>query len=233
MKKNRKESTTELVFIIDRSGSMMPMESDTIGGYNAMIKKQKKQAGTCHVTTVFFNNQVDVIHNRIDLKKLRPLPASAFAACGCTAMLDAVGSIIDRMINVQRYTEPAARADKVLFVIITDGMENASHWYSWSRVREMIRKEKEEYGWEFLFLGANIDAQAVAGDMGIEEDMAATFHCDTQGMNLNFETMAESVSRFRAGQADYAAPMQHIRDDFKTRGPEHSKGDTTIRIRIK
>lgn len=218
MENNFKENRTmELVFIIDRSGSMAGLESDTIGGFNSMISRQKKEKGDCRVTTVFFNNRVDVIHNRIDLMKMRPLPDSVFQPGGCTAMLDAVGSSIQNMISLQRYTDPASRADKVLFVIITDGMENASREYTWNRVRQMIREERDRYGWEFIFLGANIDAEEVADDMGIDRRLAATYINDAAGVEENFRAMANSVAMFCEDDNNFAMPMENIRQDYRKR----------------
>lgn len=224
MKNNEMQNKkTELVFIIDRSGSMYGMEKDTIGGFNTMIEKQKKQEGNCLVTTVFFNHEVTQIHNRVNLKSMQSLPDSAFEPSGSTALLDAVGMSIQTMINVQRYTAPEDRADRVLFVIITDGMENSSRRYSWSKVHEMITAEREKYGWEFIFLGANIDAPEVAGQLGIREDLAATYLNDSEGMQTNFEAMASSVEMFRCCDTEYARPLEKVREDCAARSKHRKK----------
>ena len=184
-----KKGLTELVFILDRSGSMAGLESDTIGGFNGMIQKQKKQKGKANVTTVLFDDRYDLIHDRFSLKTIRPMTEKEYYVRGCTALLDAVGKTIHKMANIQKHLPEKKRAEKVIFVIITDGMENASREYGYKEVKAMIEKEKETYGWEFLFLGANIDAVAEAGRMGIHADRSVTFQNDSQGIAVNYQAV--------------------------------------------
>ena len=204
-------TNTELVFILDRSGSMQGLESDTIGGYNSLLEKQKQESGTARVTTVLFDDRVETLHDRIDIRAIAPLTKKDYFVRGCTALLDAIGSTIERIANVQKHTAPEYRADNVLFVITTDGFENASRRYTLPQVRGMIERQKERYGWEFLFLGAGIDAIAQARMFGIDEDRAVTSHADSRGTRLNYETVSEAVSGFRACQplaADWKAPIE-------------------------
>ncbi len=196
-----KKGLTELVFILDRSGSMAGLESDTIGGFNGMIQKQKKQKGKANVTTVLFDDRYDVIHDRFPLKTIMPMTEENYYVRGCTALLDAVGKTIHKMANVQKYLPEKKRAEKVIFVIITDGMENASREYGYREVKSMIEKEKEKYGWEFLFLGANIDAVAEAGKIGIRADRSVTFQNDSQGIAVNYRAVEETLSCMRAASS--------------------------------
>ena len=169
---------TEMVFILDRSGSMHGLEEDTIGGFNSMIDKQKKEEGRALVSTVLFCDESKVIHDRADLGEIKPLTQEEYYTCGCTALLDAIGDAIHHIGNVHKYARPEDRPDKTVFVIITDGLENASRRYTYEKVRHLIGKQKEKHGWEFLFLGANIDAIETAGHIGITEDRAVTYHND-------------------------------------------------------
>nr|WP_300306754.1 vWA domain-containing protein [uncultured Anaerostipes sp.] len=205
-----KKGLTELVFILDRSGSMAGLESDTIGGFNGMIQKQKKQKGKANVTTVLFDDRYDLIHDRFSLKTIRPMTEKEYYVRGCTALLDAVGKTIHKMANIQKHLPEKKRAEKVIFVIITDGMENASREYGYKEVKAMIEKEKETYGWEFLFLGANIDAVAEAGRMGIHADRSVTFQNDSQGIAVNYQAVEETISCMRA-----AASMAQIDGSWK------------------
>ena len=213
MKTNR----TELVFILDRSGSMSVLESDTIGGYNAMLEKQKKEAGEATVTTVLFDDKYELLHDRIDLKGIAPITDREYYVRGCTALLDAIGKTIQKIINVQKHTSPENRADKVLFVITTDGMENASREYTYDKIRALVERQKQEYGWEFLFLGANIDAISTARRFGIGADRAVNYHADSQGTRLNYEVVSETVSCMRAGAPISADWKQKIEKDFNGR----------------
>ncbi len=192
-----RENLTELVFILDRSGSMGGLESDTIGGFNSMIKKQQKEEGEAIVSTVLFDDQCDVIHDRVEIGKVKKLTDKDYYVRGCTALLDAVGSAIHHIGNVHKYAREEDRPAKTLFIITTDGLENASKHYRIEEVKKMIKRQKEKYNWEFLFLGANIDAIEVAGSMGISSDRATNYVCDTTGTALNYEVLEEAITRVR------------------------------------
>ena len=209
---------TELVFILDRSGSMSGMEQDTIGGFNSMIRKQKQQEGAVLVSTVLFNNHCQVLHDRVPLEQVQPMTEAEYCACGTTALLDAVGGAIKHIGMVHKYARPEDRPEKTLFVITTDGLENASRKYTYDRVRKMIEHEKTEYGWEFLFLGANIDAAREAERFGIEADRTADYHCDKQGMALNYEAIGDVVADVRACRAVASNWKARIDADYQTRG---------------
>lgn len=193
-----KKGLTELVFILDRSGSMSGLEADTIGGFNSMIEKQKKEAGEALVSTVLFDNVSSVIHDRLDIKDVPALTEKEYFVGGCTALLDAVGGAIRHIGNIHKYARSEDIPEHTLFVITTDGMENASRLYGYTDVKNQIEKQKERYGWEFLFLGANIDATEVGGRMGISRDRAVKFRNDSDGQALNFEVMSEVVCNMRA-----------------------------------
>ena len=193
-----KKNLTELVFILDRSGSMAGLEDDTIGGFNAMIEKQKNEPGQAYVSTVLFDNERDVIHDRLDIQKIQPMTRKEYYVRGCTALLDAVGKAIHHIGNVHKYAREEDRPEKTLFVITTDGMENASRQYSYEKLKAMIQRQKEKYGWEFIFLGANIDAAREAARFGIAEDRAANYHADREGTAVIYEAMSEAVCNVRA-----------------------------------
>lgn len=214
MKTNR----TELVFILDRSGSMSGLEGDTIGGFNAMLAKQQNEPGEAVVTTVLFDDRVEMLHNRIDIRGVRPITEKEYFVRGCTALLDAVGSTIGRIASVQRQTAEEVRADKVMFVITTDGQENASREYSFERVKEMIETQKNAFCWEFIFLGANIDAITTAVRMGIGADRAANYHADGAGTRLNFDAVGDAVSCLRACAPLGADWKARIDEDYRKRG---------------
>ena len=197
-----RENLTELVFILDRSGSMGGLESDTIGGFNSMIKKQKKEDGEAFVSTVLFDDVTEVIHDRVPIRDVKKLTEDEYFVRGCTALLDAVGGAIDHIGNIQKYAREEDRPAKTLFVITTDGLENASKRYTFKKVKTMIKRQQEKYNWEFLFLGANIDAIEVAGNMGISKDRAANYHCDEMGTALNYEVLEKAVSRVRACRSE-------------------------------
>ena len=209
---------TELVFILDRSGSMGGLEADTIGGFNAMIEKQKKESGEAYVSTVLFDNTSEVIHDRLCLSAVPELTEEQYFVRGCTALLDAVGGAIHHIGNVHKYIRKEDVPDKTLFVITTDGMENASRKYTYEKVRKMIERQKEQYGWEFLFLGANIDAAREAKRFGISADRAANYYCDEEGTALNYEVISEAVSRVRCCAPLTADWKARIDEDFEKRG---------------
>ena len=213
-----KKGLTELVFIMDRSGSMSGLESDTIGGYNALLDKQKKEDGECIITTVLFDDKYELLHDRINVKGVAPITDREYYVRGCTALLDAVGKTINKIGNAQKNTADSEQAEKIMFVITTDGMENASREYSYDLVRAMIERQKRCYGWEFLFLGANIDAIETAALFGISADRAVNYNADVKGTQLNYEVVSETVSCLRNNQAISSDWKQRIDEDFKKRG---------------
>ena len=213
-----KKNLTELVFILDRSGSMSGLEDDTIGGFNAMIEKQKKEPGEAWVSTVLFDNSREVIHDRVDIAKIQPMTRDQYYVRGSTALLDAVGHAIHHIGNVHKYAREEDRPEKTLFVITTDGMENASRDYSYEKLKAKIERQKEKYGWEFLFLGANIDAAREAGRFGIDADHAANYHADTLGTAVIYDAVSEAVCNLRARRPMSAAWKETIDADFKKRG---------------
>ena len=213
-----KKNLTELVFILDRSGSMAGLEKDTIGGFNAMLEKQKAEDGEAFISTVLFDNYSEVIHDRVPLDAVPKLTEKEYYVRGCTALLDAVGGAIHHIANVHKYAREEDRPEKTMFVITTDGMENASRRYSYEKVREMITRQKEQHGWEFLFLGANIDAAREAARFGIAADRAANYHADTQGTAVIYEAMSEAVYNVRACRPMGADWKRRVDEDFKKRG---------------
>lgn len=213
-----KTNMTELVFILDKSGSMAGLEKDTIGGFNSMLEKQKKVEGECRITTVLFDHEYTLLHDRIDIKAVSPMTEEEYFVGGCTALLDAIGITINKLATVQKNTAEEYRADKVMFVIITDGEENASREYSAKKVRSMITKEKTENNWEFIFLGANIDAIETASRFGIDADHAVDYVPDAEGTRLNFEAMAETVACYREVGCAPQQFLNKIRNDMKKRG---------------
>ena len=210
---------TEIVFILDRSGSMAGLEKDTIGGFNAMIEKQKKEDSLAYVSTVLFDNTSEVIHDRVPLHKMTPMTEDDYYVRGCTALLDAIGGAIKHISNVHRYARPEDVPAKTLFVITTDGMENASRHYTAEKVKTMIKNRKDGFGWEFLFLGANIDAVEAAGRIGIDRDRAVDYKCDARGTALNYEAVGSVVKRMRSGSAKaFAGWKNEIEKDVEKRG---------------
>ena len=208
---------TELVFILDRSGSMSGLEADTIGGFNSMIEKQKKEKGEAVVSTVLFDTECTVIHDRLPLGQVPRMSEEEYFTRGCTALLDAVGGAIHHIRNVHKYARKEDIPEKTLFVITTDGYENASKRYDYDKVRNMIEQQKEKAGWEFLFLGANIDAAAEAKRFGISSDRAVTYKCDSAGTALNFEVIHEAVCCTRACTPISDNWKQRIDEDMKKR----------------
>ena len=214
-----KKNLTELVMILDRSGSMGGLESDTIGGYNSMLKKQRETVGEVLVSTVLFDDRSEVLYDRIPLRKMPRMTEEDYYVRGCTALLDAVGGAIRHIGNVHKYAKEEDRPEKTIFVITTDGMENASRMYTYDCVKKMIERQKKKYGWEFLFLGANMDAVGTAARFGIAEDRAANFHSDHEGTALNYDVLAEAVCTMRVKAAPIGAEWKkRIEEDFKRRG---------------
>ena len=210
---------TELVFILDRSGSMSGLEKDTIGGFNSMLEKQRKEPGDAVVSTVLFDNEIEVIHDRVASADVPNLTDEEYYVRGCTALLDAVGGAIHHIGNVHKYARREDVPEKTLFIITTDGLENASRRYTYDKVRHMIEHQKERYGWEFIFLGANIDAAAEARRFGIDEAMAANYHCDEAGTALNYQVISEAITSVRASSAPLSADWKKKIDaDYKKRG---------------
>lgn len=217
-----KTNLTELVFILDKSGSMSGLENDTIGGFNAMLKKQQEEPGSAIVTTVLFDNNYELLHDRINIRGIRPITQKQYFVGGSTALLDAIGQTINKIGNAQQHTTEEQRADKVMFVITTDGMENASREYTYEKIKTSIEHQKAKYGWEFIFLGANIDAISTAAKFGIGADRAANYHADSQGTQLNYAAVSDAVSSLRASVPISDSWKAEIDNDFKSRG---KKGD--------
>lgn len=192
-----KTNKTELVFILDKSGSMSGMEKDTIGGFNAMIEKQKRIEGDVFVSTVLFSDTSEILHDRIDIKKIEPITEKDYQVCGCTALLDAVGGAIHHIGNVHKYARTEDIPEKTLFVITTDGLENASRNYSSNEVKKMIKRQEEKYGWEFMFVAANIDAVETAESIGIRRERAANYDCTPEGARYLFESVDIAVENVR------------------------------------
>ena len=211
------KNLTELVFILDRSGSMCGLEQDTIGGFNSMLKKQKREEGQAYVSTVLFDNVSEVIHDRVDIQNVPALTNKEYYVRGSTALLDAVGKAIHHIGNVHKYAREEDRPQKTLFVITTDGMENASREYTYEKVRTMIQRQTEKYGWEFIFLGANIDAAKEAARFGIRAECAANYHADRQGTAVIYEAMSDAVCQARACRPMSAAWKRSVDEDFKRR----------------
>ena len=219
-----KKGLTEIVFILDRSGSMSGLEKDTIGGYNSLIRKQKGEEGEAYISTVLFDDKVEVLHDRVSLDNIKPMTEDEYYVRGCTALLDAVGGAIHHIGNVHKYARKEDVPEKTLFIITTDGMENASRRYSYEKVKHMIERQKEKFGWEFLFLGANIDAIEVAGRFGIQPERAVNYNCDSEGTAVNYKALSKAVSRVRqcsVAEIDLALGCdwkEEIEADYQKRG---------------
>ena len=220
-----RKGLTEVVFILDRSGSMSGLEADTIGGFNSMIAKQQKEEGEAYISTVLFDDTCEVLYDRVPVNKVEPMNDNQYYVRGCTALLDAIGGAIHHIGNVHKYAREEDRPEKTLFIITTDVMENASRKYSYEKVKEMVERQKEKYGWEFLFLGANIDAIDVAGKFGIDSNRALNYVSDHKGTQLNYEVLNKTVSEFRACKslvkeeidAMFEACSAPVKDDYKKR----------------
>ena len=208
----------ELVFILDRSGSMSGLEKDTIGGFNSMLEKQRKESGEAIVSTVLFDSETEVIHDRIAIENVPKLTDKEYFVRGCTALLDAIGMAIHHIGNIHKYARKEDVPEKTLFIITTDGMENVSRFYTYDEVRSMIERQKKRYGWEFIFLGANIDAAKEAKKFGIDESMAANYHCDEEGTALNYEVISEAITNVRTYSRPLSADWKKKIDaDYKKR----------------
>lgn len=208
---------SELVFILDKSGSMSGLEADTIGGFNSMLQKQQALPGECRITTVLFDNNYELLHDRIDIKAVSPLSEKEYWVGGSTALIDAIGRTINKIASVQKNTAPEYRAENIIFIIITDGMENSSREYSAKKVKAMIEKQKKS-GWEFIFLGANIDAVETASNFGISADRAQNFHADSAGVGLNFKVMGKAIAGLRTCGKLSKNWDEEIKEDYKKRG---------------
>lgn len=212
------ENLTELVFILDRSGSMSGLERDTIGGFNSMLEKQKKESGEAFVTTVLFDDKYKLLHDRNDIKRVNAITEKEYYVRGSTALLDAIGITINNIGIALSDTNEEERPGKVLFVIITDGMENSSREFSYEKIKEMVEHQKSKYAWDFIFLGANIDAIMTAGSFGISADRAANFVSDSSGTQLNYRVVSEAVSCIRKGRNVDASWKNEIEKDYRKRG---------------
>ena len=213
-----KNNITELVFILDRSGSMAGLESDTIGGFNAMIEKQKKESGECYISTILFDSHSEVLHDRVNLCRINQMTDKDYTVCGCTALIDALGSTIQHIENIHKYARPEDIPEKTMFIITTDGMENASRIYSSDRVKEMIERQKEKYGWEFIFIGANIDAVETAARYGIENDRAVNYNSDHEGTRILYDSVSQAVSSIRTKRILSKELRMSLDNDFEDRG---------------
>lgn len=218
-----RKNLTEIVFILDRSGSMSGLEADTIGGFNSMIEKQKKTEGEALISTVLFDNTSEVIHDRMSVQNIKPMTVEDYTVRGCTALLDAIGGAIHHIGNVHKYARAEDVPEHTMFVITTDGMENASRRYDSEKVKKMIKRQKEKYGWEFLFLGANIDAVETARHFGISEDRAVNYHSDSEGTQLNYEVVSEAICAVRCSAPLGADWKKRIDEDYEKRGKRRKK----------
>lgn len=212
-----KKQLTEIVFILDRSGSMCGLEEDTIGGFNSLIAKQKKEEGEALISTILFDDCTEVLHDRIPLDRIKPMTKEDYYVRGCTALMDALGKAIKHISTIHKYAREEDRPSKTIFIITTDGKENASRQYSSERVKKMVEERKSKYGWEFLFLGANIDAVETAGHFGISKDRAVNYHSDAEGTALNYEVLSDAICSVRACRPLTAAWKTRIDSDFEKR----------------
>ena len=212
-----RKNLTEIVFILDRSGSMRGLEKDTIGGYNGMIDKQKKEEGEALVTTVLFDDRIEVPYDRVPLGDLPEMTEKEYYVRGCTALLDAVGTSVERIATIHKYAREEDRPEHTIFIITTDGLENASRRFTYDQVKRLITRQQEEYGWEFIFLGANIDAVKAAGDIGIRRERAVNYRCDPVGTKLNYEAMDKAVHSVRMGEELDDSWREELDEDFLLR----------------
>lgn len=215
--KKENNNLTELVFILDRSGSMSGLEADTIGGFNSLIEKQKRQEGECFVSTVLFDNESKVLHDRVKLSEIPKMTENDYTVRGCTALIDAIGGAIHHIGNIHKYARPEDVPEHTMFVITTDGQENASHRYTSEKVKNMIKRQKEKYGWEFLFIGANIDAVETANSFGISEDRAVNYNADSCGTQIMYRTVEKAIGDVRGGSALSDNWCANIDNDYRRR----------------
>ena len=217
-----KANLTEIVFVLDKSGSMSGLEKDTIGGFNSMLENQKKEAGEAVISTVLFDDRMQVVHDRADLSGVKNLTEKDYKVGGCTALLDALGRSIKHISKVQKALPEDERPEKTMFIITTDGQENSSHEYSYEKIKKMINKKQEKKQWEFLFLGANMDAISTAADIGIKADRATNFICDSVGTAVNYSVLGRAVTKFRSCPKAMASEAltgwdAEVVEDFNTR----------------
>jgi uncharacterized protein YegL len=218
-----KKGLTELVFILDRSGSMRGLEADTIGGFNGMIEKQKKETGEVLVSAVLFDDATEVLYDRRDIREITPMTDREYYVRGCTALLDAVGGAITHIKGIRKSLPKSERPEKTIFIITTDGMENASRRYSYNKVKAMIENRRAK-NWEFIFLGANIDAVAEAGRLGIQASRAVNYHCDAAGTALNYQVLNETVAKMRCcASASQMSEMMDKEDCLAKIRADHKK----------
>lgn len=222
---------TEIIFILDRSGSMGGLEADTIGGFNSMMRKQASEPGDALVSTLLFDNDVEVIHDRLNIKDVPEITSKEYYVRGCTALLDAVGGAIKHISMIHKYARKEDVPEKTLFIITTDGMENASRRYSYEDVRSMVEHQKSKHGWEFIFLGANIDAAAEASRYGIDSSMAVNYNCDSEGVGISFKVMEDVVSSYRSTCEAPKDWRKRIDDDFNSRGKNEKCISNSIKKR--
>ena len=215
-----KKNLTEIVFILDRSGSMSGLEQDTIGGFNSLIEKQKKEDGEAYISTVLFDSRTEVLHDRVELKKINPMTDKEYYVRGSTALLDAVGGAIHHIGNVHKYARKEDVPEKTMFIIMTDGYENASRKYNYDEIKRMITRQKEKYGWDFMFLGANIDAISEARKYGIGEEMAVEYNCDRKGTAISYDAVSDAVKSVRACGCVGTKWKENIERDRKNRRSE-------------
>ena len=218
-----KKNLTEIVFILDCSGSMNGLEGDTIGGFNSMIEKQKKEKGEALVSTVLFSSRSEVLHDRVPVQDVPRMTKADYVACGCTALLDAIGGAIHHIGNIHKYARPEDVPEHTMFVITTDGQENASHRYTSEQVKKMIERQKEKYGWEFLFIGANIDAVETAARYGISRDRAVNYNADGEGTHILYESVAKAVCNVRASTPLSSDWSEEINADYQRGGKKNKK----------
>lgn len=214
----KEAATTELVFILDRSGSMHGLEKDTIGGFNSMLDEQKKKDGAVLVTTVLFDTDYEILHDRLPLEKVPDMTEDDYRVGSCTALLDAIGRTVEHVSDIHKYARPEDVPEKTLFVITTDGLENASRKFTAGRIKRMIEEKKSEYGWEFLFLGANMDAITTASSIGIDTDRAVTFCSDSVGTAVNYKSVSKAVLGLRTSREIDSSWKEDIEADVKRRG---------------